>query len=216
MSCDAKLRQAVLDELRWDPSVTATCVGVDAQAGRATLTGHVASLAEKLAAEAAARRVKRVKAVAEEIEVRLPADTRRSDEHIAAAVIERLYWNVSVPRDSVKVQVEHGWLTLTGQLDWHYQREALERDVRWLRGMAGVSDQTTVKSRSIESDIRASIMRALHRSWFFYPDAISVSAENGKIRLSGTVYPPHEQDVAKAIAWAAPGAVAVENDLAIA
>ena len=216
MSYDGKLRQDVLDELGWDPSVTATCVGVDAQAGMVTLTGHVASLAEKFAAEAAARRVKGVKAVAEEIEVRLPADTRRSDEHIAAAVIERLYWNVSIPRNSVKVQVEHGWLTLTGQLDWHYQREALEQDIRWLRGVAGVSNQTTVKSRSIDSDIKASIMHALHRSWYFYPDAISVSAENGNIRLSGTVYSPHEQDVAKAIAWAAPGVVAVENDLAIA
>ncbi len=216
LSCDSELRQAVLDELDLDPSMATTYVGVAAHAGTVTLTGHVANFAEKHAVEVAVRRVKGVKTVAEEIEVRIPAAMRRHDEHIAAAAIERLYWNVSIPRGSVKVQVEQGWLTLTGQLDWYYQREVLEQDVRHLRGVAGVSNLTTVKSRSTESDIKESIMHALHRSWFFDPNTISVSAESGKVHLTGTVYSPHDRVVATAIAWAAPGATAVENDLAIA
>ncbi len=117
MSQDKDLQQAVLDEFIWEPSVTAGHIGVTANHGVVTLSGHVDSYAKKQAAEAAARRVKGVKAVSEEIEVRLPFDTQRSDEDIAAAAIERLSWNVSVPKDSVMVKVENGWVTLTGQVD---------------------------------------------------------------------------------------------------
>ncbi len=117
MSHDTQLQQAVLAELSWEPSVTAAHIGVAANAGVVTLTGHVGSLAEKHAAEAAARRVKGVKAVAEEIEVRLPFETKRTDEDIALAAIERLAWDVSVPRDAVSVKVENGRINLSGQVD---------------------------------------------------------------------------------------------------
>jgi osmotically-inducible protein OsmY len=119
MSNDSHLQQAVLAELTWEPSVTAAHIGVAVQAGIVTLTGHVESLAEKHAAEAAAWRVKGVKAVAEEIEVRLPFETKRTDEDIAAAAIDRLAWDVSIPRDTIGVKVEKGWITLTGQVDWY-------------------------------------------------------------------------------------------------
>ena len=130
MSSDNQLQQAVLAELKWEPSVTAAHIGVAANAGVVTLSGHVGSFAEKLAAEATARRVKGVKALAEEIEVRLPFATKKTDEEIAAAALGRLAWDVSVPNDAVKVKVEKGRITLTGQVDWQYQRQAAEHDVR--------------------------------------------------------------------------------------
>ena len=117
MSQDSQLQQSILAEFDWEPSVTAGHIGVTASGGVVTLSGHVDSYAKKLAAETAARRVKGVKAVAEEIEVRLPFETKRSDEEIAAAAVSRLAWNVSVPRDSIGVKVEDGWVTLTGQVD---------------------------------------------------------------------------------------------------
>jgi osmotically-inducible protein OsmY len=122
MSNDRDLQNAVLAELTWEPSVTAAHIGVTASAGVVTLTGHVGSFAEKHAAETAARRVKGVKAVAEEIEIRLSSDFERTDDQIAAAVVERLFWDVTVPRDSAKVQIENGWVTLTGESSGIFRR----------------------------------------------------------------------------------------------
>src|ERR1700690_4621847 len=137
MPNDNRLQQAVLDELSWEPSVTAAHIGVAADSGVVTLTGHVESYAQRHAAEAAVRRVKGVKAVAEEIEVRLPYEAKRSDEEIAGAAIRRFEWDVSIPRDTIKVTVAHGWITLTGEVNWHYQKEAASMDVRSLFGATG-------------------------------------------------------------------------------
>jgi osmotically-inducible protein OsmY len=215
MSKDNQLQEAVLAELRWEPSVTAAHIGVAADAGVVTLTGHVQSFAEKQAAETATRRVKGVKAVVEKIEIRLPFDARQTDEEIAAAAVNRLAWDVSVPRDAVKVEVEKGWLTLTGQVDWYYQKEAAEQDVRRLFGVVGVSNQIAIKQKVNTSNIGDDIMHALHRSWFFDPQTIKVTAQNGKVRLTGTVHSPHERQVAASTAWAAPGVTDVENDITI-
>lgn len=214
MSYDNQLQQAVLAELSWEPSVASAHIGVAANAGVVTLTGHVANYADKRAAEAAAFRVKGVKAVAEEIEVQLPFDTKRSDDEIATAAIDRLSWDVSVPRDAVKVKVERGFVTLTGQVDWHYQHDAAQQDVHRLFGVIGVSNQITIKPRVNVLDISDHITTALHRSWFD-PKTIKVSAEAGRIRLTGTVHSPHDRYVAAATAWAAPGATAVENAITI-
>lgn len=215
MSQDSQLQQAVLAELSWEPSVTAAHIGVAANAGVVTLTGHVKSLAEKQAAEAAARRVRGVKAVAEEIQVRLPLDADRNDDEIAAAAIERLKWDVSIPQDAVQVTVEDGRITLTGQVDWHYQRKAAEQDVRRLFGVVGVSNRITIKPKVDVTNIGDEIMHALHRSWFFDPKTISVSAQGGKVQLTGTVHSPHERQVAAATAWTAPGVTDVENHIDI-
>ena len=215
MSHDSKLQQDVLAEFKWEPSVTAAHIGVTANGGVVTLTGHVESYAEKFAAEAAARRVKGVKAVAEEIEVRLPFDVTRSDDEIAAAAIDRLAWDVSVPRDSVLVKVENGWVTLSGQLDWHYQKQAVEQNIRPLFGVVGVSNQLTIKPKVDTSTLSDDINHALHRSWFFNPDHIKVTAAGGNVRLTGTVHSPHDRQVAAATAWSAPGATNVENDIAV-
>ncbi|NML10320.1 BON domain-containing protein [Sphingobium sp. AR-3-1] len=216
MSQDSHLQQSVLAELNWEPSVTAAHIGVTANAGVVTLTGHVESFAEKQAAEAAARRVKGVKAVAEEIEIRLTFDDQRDDDDIAAAAIDRLAWDVSVPRDAIKVQVEKGWITLTGEVDWHYQRDSAEQDIRRLLGVIGMSDQITIKRKVDVSNISDEIMHALHRSWFFDPKTITVSAQEGNVVLAGTVHSPHDRQVAAATAWAAPGVTDVRNDIIIA
>lgn len=215
MSQDAQLQQAVLDAFNWEPSVQAGHIGVTANAGVVTLSGHVDSYAKKLAAETAARRVRGVKAVAEEIVVRLPFDTSRSDEDIAAAAIERLSWNVSVPKDSVVVRVEDGWVTLTGQVDYWYQKDAVEQDVRPLHGVLGVSNQTTIKPHVDTSNLSDDITHALHRSWFFNPDNVHVRSDGGKVVLSGTVHSFDERQIAARTAWSAPGATSVVNDIAV-
>lgn len=202
-------------ELSWEPNVVAAHVGVTASDGVVTLTGHVESYAQKDAAEAATRRAKGVKAVAEEIEVKLPFDVQRGNTEIAGAAIERLAWDVSIPRDSLKVKVEKGWITLTGQVDWSYQKDAAEQDIRRLFGVVGVSNQATIKPRVNASNISDNIMHALHRSWYFDPKTVNVSADGGRIRLTGSVHSPHDRQVAVATAWAAPGATCVENDIVI-
>jgi osmotically-inducible protein OsmY len=215
MSQDSQLQQDVLAEFKWEPSVTAGHIGVTAKHGVITLSGHVDSYAQKHAAETAARRVKGVKGVAEEIEVRLPFDTKRNDDDIAAAAIDRLAWNVSVPKDSIVVKVENGWVTLTGQVDWWYQKDAVERDVRPLAGVVGVSNQMTIKPRIDTASLSDDITHALHRSWNFNPDNVHVRAEGGKIFLTGTVQSPYDRQVAARTAWSAPGATNVENDIAV-
>jgi osmotically-inducible protein OsmY len=215
MSQDSQLQESVLAAFKWEPSVSAGHIGVTANAGVVSLSGYVDSYAEKHAAETAARRVKGVRAVAEDIEVRLAMDSQRSDAQIAAAAIERLSWNVTVPKDSVQVQVENGWVTLTGQVDWWYQQEAAENDIRPLHGVVGVSNQTTIKPRVDTGGLSDDITHALHRSWFFDPDNVQVRADGGKVTLTGTVQSYHERQVAAETAWSAQGTTAVENDIEV-
>jgi osmotically-inducible protein OsmY len=215
MSTDSQLQRAVIDELSWEPSVVSAHIGVAAAAGVVTLSGHVMSYAQKHAAEAAARRVKGVNAVAEEIEVHLPFESKRTDEDIAAAAIDRMGWDVSIPRDSVKVQVENGWVTLTGEVDWYYQKDAAAQELRHLAGVTGLSDQITVKPRVDVANISDSITHALHRSWYFDPKTIVVSAIDGRVHLQGSVHLPYDKQLAAATAWSAPGVTGVQNDIVI-
>lgn len=215
MSQDSQLQQSVLAAFNWEPSVSAGHIGVTAKGGVVTLSGHVDTYAAKHAAETVARRVKGVRAVAEEIEVRLPIDTQRSDEDIAAAAIERLAWNVSVPKDSVQVNVETGWVTLTGQVDWWYQKQAAEHDIRPLHGVVAVSNQISIKPHVNTAGLSDNIMHALHRSLAFDPTTVHVRADGGKVVLTGTVHSFSERQVAAETAWSAPGATSVENDIEV-
>lgn len=214
MSDDKHLKQAVLDELKWEPSVNEAHIGVTAKDGVITLMGHVETFSEKFAAEKAARRVNDVKAVAEEIEVRLPFSVKHGDEEIAAAAVERLRWDASVPLGAVKARVEKGWITLTGEVEWHYQQEAAMGDVRGLWGVKGVSNDIAIKPRPDTSAIRDKIMVALDRSWFD-PATINVTAVGGKVKLTGEVNSWYERDEAGSAAWAAPGATSVENNISV-
>jgi len=216
MSHDAQLQKAVLAELAWEPSITAAHIGVTADNGTVTLSGHVHSYGQKHAAEMATGRVKGVKAVAEEIEVRLPFEIKRDDTDIATAAIDRLAWDTGTPRDAVKVKVEKGWLTLTGEVIWHFQKEAAEREVRNLMGVLGVSNQITIKPRVDTAHLSDDIQHALNRSIFFDPEKVHVTAQDGRVKLTGFVGSWQEKRTAASTAWAAPGATAVENDLIIA
>jgi osmotically-inducible protein OsmY len=214
MTDDKMLKQSVLDELAWEPSVNAAHIGVTAKDGIVTLMGHVTTFAEKSAAEKAARRVNEVKAVAEEIEVRLPFDVKHGDEEIATAAINRMKWSTTIPANAVTVKVEKGWITLTGEVDWRYQQEAAINDVRELWGVIGVTNDMTIRHKPNAADIRDKILLALDRSWFD-PAAIAVTAESGKVKLTGKVHSWSERDEAGSAAWAAPGTTRVENDLLV-
>jgi osmotically-inducible protein OsmY len=216
MPDDTHLQLEVIAELRWEPSVAAAHIGVAASAGVITLTGKVESYAEKHAAETAARRVKGVVGVAQEIKVQLPFERERGDDLIADAVLDRLAWDVSVPPDCVQVTVEQGWVTLSGTVQRHFQRQAAEQDVRRLQGVVGVSNLIAIEAMVDTANISNDISCALHRSWFPDPDAITVTAEGGKVRLTGTVHSWHAREVAGETAWGAPGAIDVENLISIA
>lgn len=216
MSSDVHLQQDVLKELRWEPRIAAAHIGVTAENGVITLSGHVDTYAEKHAAETAAWRVKGVRAVAEDIEVRLPVATRRNDSDIAAAATQRLAWDATIPEGAVHVTVDDGWLVLGGEVDWHYQRQNAEQDLQRLHGVTGISNEIRVKKHVHAGHIGDEIMHALHRSWFFDAQTIDVRAEEGAVYLSGTVLTPHERQVAAATAWAAPGVVDVRNEIEIA
>lgn len=214
MSQDRQLQEAVLAEFTWEPSVNAAHIGVTAKDGIVTLTGHVENFLEKRAAEKAAARVRGVKGVAEEIKVELNSSMHRTDEELARVAVDRLAWEVTVPSEKIKVKVERGFITLTGQVEWHYQQLAAERSVRGLMGVNGVFNQITIRPRADAINIGHNIDRALHRSWFD-PKTITVTTQGGKVKLTGTVDTPADRLVAGATAWGAVGATEVENDLMV-
>jgi osmotically-inducible protein OsmY len=183
-------------------------------AGIATLTGHVESFAQKHAAEAATHRVRGIEVFAVEIDVHLPFDSERADHDIAAAVVNRLDWDASDPRYSISVMVEKGWVSLSGEVAWHFQKMAVTEDVHRLRGVVGVSDQITIRPSAEIAHIHEQIPHAVERSWSD-PDRIKVSSNGGAIRLTGTARSPVDRELAVATAWSAPGATSIENDIAI-
>jgi osmotically-inducible protein OsmY len=210
-----QLQQTVLAALRWEPGVSAARIGVAAYAGVITLTGVVESYAEKHAAETAARGVKGVLAVAQEIEVQLPFERQRGDDQIALAVLDRLAWDASIPPNAVSVQVEKGWVTLAGEVGWHYQREAAVQYVRRMHGVVGVSSTISIKPGINTVGISNDISIALHRACYPDLEAITVTEKDGKIRLTGSVHSWHAHQVAEDTAWSAPGAIDVENLIAV-
>lgn len=214
MTDDHKLKADVLADLSWEPSVTSEHIGVTAEAGVVTLSGHVENYWQKAAAERAAGRVKGVRAIAEEIEVRLPGSVRRGDDEIAAAALERLFWDVSVPKDAVKVRVQDGYVTLTGELDWHFQHEEVARIIRSLAGVTGIANQITLKQRPNSSKIQDDIGHALHRSWLSN-DHVKVMANDGEVHLTGTVDSWQDRRMAGTTAWRASGTTSVVNDIRV-
>ena len=212
---DSSLRQAVIDELQWEPSVNAAHIGVTARDGVVTLTGDVGSYAEKLAAERAAGRVFGVKAVAEELQVRFPLDQKMNDTDIAQKALNVLAWDIEVPKNKVRVKVEKGWVTLEGTVDWYYQRGAAETDVRKLQGVIGVVNNIAIKPSVQASDVRDKIKAALKRNAQIEADNITVTTDGGKVTLTGTVNTWGEDNIVVDTAWSAPGVTEVVDKLAI-
>ena len=212
---DNSLKQAVLDELQWEPRVNAAHIGVAAKDGVVTLTGNVGSYAEKLAAERATGRVYGVKGVAEELIVRYPFDNKVDDTDIAQKALQVLSWDIEVPNDKVKVKVEKGWVTLSGNLDWYFQRTAAEADVRKLQGVTGVINNIVIKPPVQASAVQDKIKAALKRNAQIEADNITVTTDGGKVTLSGKVDTWYERNLVESTAWSAPGVTQVDDHLVV-
>lgn len=216
MSEDLKLQQRVIDELQFDPSVDVAHVGVTARNGVVTLTGHVETYREKFAAERAARRVKGVSAVAQEIEVRLPSDKKSADDEIAARALKLIEWDVALPKGAISVKVEHGNVTLVGEVDWAYQRAEAEYDMRKLSGVKAVINEVHVRPQVKPNDVHAQIRGAFERAAELDANDVTVEVKDGKVFLGGRVKSWIEREEAERAAWSTPGVVAVEDNILIA
>jgi len=215
MHSDRDMQRDIVNELNWEPSLRNDDIAVGVRDGVVTLAGFVDSYADKWTAERVAGRVKGVKAVANDIEVKLPLGSSRPDPDIARAALDALKWHVSVPNERIKVKVEKGWLTLEGDVDWYYQKEAAERAVRYLTGVQGVSNLITVKARPTSADVKVKIKEALQRGAEFDADHITVEIEGSKAILRGTVRAYAEMRDAERAARNAPGITEVDNRLTV-
>lgn len=213
---DWKLRKDVMDELDFEPSIDSAAIGVSAKAGVVTLSGHVPNYAQKIAAERAARRVKGVKAIALEIEVRYPDQAKTADDEIAKRALDILRWDALVPPGAVQVVVDKGWVTLSGAVDWQYQKRAAEEDVRRLSGVVGVANSIAIKPAVQVADVKQKIEDALKRHAEIESEGIKVTVQGGRVRLDGKVDNWEEREAAENAAWSAPGVTAVDDHLQVA
>lgn len=212
---DWETRKNVEEELNFEPSVNAAEIGVAVNDGIVTLTGRVDSYWEKSAAEEAAARVAGVKAVVNELEIRLPISSERTDEDIARAAVNRLEWTITVPKDRIKVKVSQGWVTLEGDVDWQFQKNAAERAIRDLVGVKGVLNHIVVKARPSTAEVKAAIEEALKRSAKVDANRINVDVQGDKVILKGTVRSWFEREEAERAAWRAPGVRGVDNRIVV-
>lgn len=216
MKTDEALRQTILDELEWNPSVTATEIGVAVRNGIVELTGHVSSYAEKRAAEQCVQKIAGVKGLALEINVRLPNHIQSADDEIAERAARILGWNAMVPPDVVKVTVEKGWVTMRGEVDWNYQRDLARADIEKLSGVIGLANLLTVKERVLPVNVKNKIEDAFRRDAVLDAAKIKVQTRGSEVVLEGRIHDWHERELATQAAWSAPGVSRVTDHLQIA
>ena len=215
MKFAARVHQDVEQELGCEPSVDAAAIGVAIEDGIVTLSGHVASHAEKIAAEHAAARVRGVKAIVSELEVNFPDSSLLADEEIAKVAIQALSWNTQIPADRIKVRVEHGWITLEGDVDWHYQKTAAYNAVCNLKGVTGVSDRVAIKPTTVSTAVEAHIEAALRRRFGTRKNHIAIETSGDHVTLRGAVGSLAERAEIERAAWTTPGVCHVNNNLSV-
>ena len=217
MKTDSQLQLDVLAELKWEPSVNAAQIGVEVKDGIVTLAGHVSSYAEKYGAENAAQRVSGVKALAIELDVKLLGSSKRTDADIARSVESVLQWVTFLPKDNVKVMVEGGFVTLSGEVDWAYQRQSAIAAVRNLMGVTGVSDKILIKKPKVSSSaVKSDIEAALKRRATADAKEISVEVHGADVTLTGNVHSWSERSLARNSAWGTAGVQSVTDNLTVA
>ena len=216
MKTDTQLQSDVIAELSWEPSINSEHIGVEVMDGVVTLAGHVSSYAEKIGAERAAMRVSGVKALAVEMDVRLAGSSTRIDADIAHSVDNVLQWTTYLPKDAIKIKVESGFVTLSGELAWEYQRETAVSAIRYLMGVKGVNDQLVIKPRASAPIVRADIQAALKRRALKDANEISVSVDGSDVTLSGKVHSWSERELATHTAWGSPGVRSVVDHITVA
>jgi osmotically-inducible protein OsmY len=212
---DLSIQEDVLEELKWDSRVRANEIGVVVKDGIVTLTGWVDSYLKKMAAEQAAHRVQGVKAVANDIEVRLPSTAERTDADLAAAVLNALRWDAAIPAGKLDVTVSKGWVTLKGEVEYNFQRRDAERAVERLSGVKGVSNLITIKPHLSPTDLKQNIEKALVRNAETDASHITIEVQGSKVILRGTVHAYAEKKAAEDTAWSAPGVSEVDNRITV-
>lgn len=215
MKSDSLIQNDVIEELKWAPQVNSADIGVSVRDGIVTLTGNVKTYAQKLEAEKAAICVKGVKAVAEEIKVGANLSLVKTDKEIAQAVLDALKWHTSIDENLIQVTVENGFVILTGQVNWDYQRRAARSAIDHLEGVIGVENDLTIKPHAMRTDVREKIIDAFKRSAALDAELIHVDVFGSRVVLSGSVRNLLEKNSASNAAWSAPGITIVENELQV-
>ncbi|WP_340155093.1 BON domain-containing protein [uncultured Winogradskyella sp.] len=216
MRTDSSIKQDVLDELEWQPSIDETQIGVVVKDGVVTLSGTVDSYVKKREAENAVKSVVGVKAVAEDIEVHYGNGYKKSDTEIASAAVNALKWNISVPENKVDVKVENGWVYLTGEVKWDFEKNAAKKSVENLQGVKYVVNNISLKNLVDTGDIKTKIRKAFERSADIDSKGINVTAEGHTVKLTGKVHSLKEKDDARKTAYYSPGVWTVDNELEVA
>ncbi len=212
---DFALRQDIIDELEFEPSLDARNIGVAVRNGIATLTGYVGSFAEKATAERVVARVKGVRGIAQEIQVRFPVNRKVNDDEIAERVLKIISWDTTIPDDRVQVKVQDGWVTLSGNVEWNFQKTAASEAVRKLSGVAGITNAMTIQPSLTPSDVKQRIEESLKRTADVDASRIRIDVSGGKVTLEGKVRAWRERAAAERAAWSAPGVHAVDDRIAI-
>lgn len=213
MKTDKQLKHNIENELEWEPSIEASSIGVAVHDGVVTLSGHVSSYLEKIMIEKTVRQVAGVRAIAEEMTVRYPSDKKISDDEIAARICNLFDWDVMIPKDKISVKVEHGWVTLSGAVDWQFQSKAACKLAGRIGGVVGVGNLIEIRKTPTPSDVRDKIVAAFKRNANLDSQAITVLTEGGKVTLGGRVQFWHEREIAERAAWAAPVVVEIEDNI---
>lgn len=213
---DLSLRKSVMEELEFHPEINAASIGVSVENGIVTLSGHVSSYPQKVNAERAAKGVKGVRAIAQEIQVRLDKHAGTADDTLAERVLNIIDWSSDAPQNDIKVTVQKGWITLDGDVDWQYQKETLERAVHELSGVVGVNNRLALRPNAEVTDIRQRIEEALKRNAEIDDKNVFVRVDGDVVRLEGKVHVWRERKLAERAAWSVPGVMRVEDHLLIA